>query len=124
LTTYLTLIQELAEVTLALKEATASKAWDNLLPLLEQRQAVIDQVEALPTEAMPATEQERQEALSLLKAIAESDQQNTAILEASMEAIRPELQAGQATRSTISAYQRTGRVPRELVPARFVDKQR
>ncbi|HLN64535.1 MAG TPA: flagellar protein FliT [Symbiobacteriaceae bacterium] len=121
---YLSLLRDLHALTAAIGTAAAGGLWPDLLGLLEQRQAVMDQIDALPDAARVLPEAERQEAARLLEGVAEADRRSMASVDSSMAAIRPELQAGEAARTTISAYQRSARVPTQLAPARFVDKQR
>lgn len=122
--TYLSLVRDLHALTAAIGKAAAEGAWPDLLGLLEQRQAVMDRIDALTDAARQMSDAQRQEAVSLLAAVAEADSESRAAVDATMASIRPELQAGEAARTTISAYQRSARVPTGLVPARFVDKQR
>lgn len=121
---YLSLVRDLHAFTAALGTAVAAGSGPDLLGLLEQRQAIMDQIDALPEAARALSEAERQEAAHLLAAVAEADRRSMASVDSTMAAIRPELQAGEAARTTISAYQRSTRVPTQLAPARFVDKQR
>lgn len=121
---YPSLVRDLHALTASIGTAAAAGSGPDLLALLEQRQAVMDQIDALPDAARVLPESERQEAARLLEAVAEADRRSMASVDSTMAAIRPELQAGEAARTTISAYQRSTRGPTQLAPARFVDKQR
>lgn len=122
--TYLQHVQELSRLTERARASVLAGEWDDLLVCLEQRQAVMETVDRLTAGGGDLPAGESQEALRLLQQVVAMDAQLSSDMESSLGQARAQLQAADAARTSISAYQRSARPTPDMIQARFVDRQR
>lgn len=121
---YLAHLHDLAKLSEEAEATASQQDWEALNECLSRRQAVIDQVDALPTASLRLTPSQQVSARQLLARAAELDATITAVLDTALTSTRSVLQEGNQTRAGISAYRRnTGSSP-HMQEARFVDKNR
>lgn len=121
--TYMSHLQELCELTASIRAATVAGDWDDLLASLGQRQELMNRIDALSEAERILSEEDQVQVLRILEAVAASDAEMAGELERSLGETRADLQAADASRTSISAYERTNRPGPQMMPARFVDKQ-
>lgn len=121
---YLAHLQELTKLSEEADAKANQQDWDALNDCLSRRQAVMDQVDALPDEALRLSSNEQLLARHLLTRAAEVDAQIAAVLDTALASTRSVLQVGNQTRAGISAYRRSASSAPQMHEARFVDKNR
>lgn len=122
--TYLTCLQALLEQTERLRAAVETGNLEQLLACLEGRQEIMNRMDALPEGQRLPPEDCREEAIRLLQQVAQLDSELVPRVSEMLAEVRGELEKGNLTRATISAYRRSTAGNPAGSAARFVDKQK
>lgn len=120
--TYLKCLEALVHATERVKAAAADQEWDRLLVCLEERQQIMNRIDAMPDTAL--SEAERGRAVVLLNQIAREDGLLENMLATTMAATRDTLGETARTQQSISAYKKATRSNPYGNAARFMDTQR
>ncbi|MDF2628946.1 MAG: Flagellar protein FliT [Symbiobacteriaceae bacterium] len=121
---YLAHLQDLTRISEEAEAAASQQDWEALNACLSRRQAVIDQVDALPPESVHLSAREQLLARQLLTRAAVLDAKISAVLDTALASTRSVLQEGSQTKAGISAYRRSAGGAPHMTEARFVDKNR
>lgn len=122
--TYMECLKALALKTEEIQACAAGGDWDGLLLRLEERQDLMNRVDALPQEARVLTAEERSTAGHLLDALTEQDHETTRLVSQVFAATRAEIEKGHSVRTTVTAYRKSAQYRAPGITARFVDTQR
>lgn len=115
------LIKGMNQVT----EALVAEEWDQLLLLLDERQALMTQIDRLGTGAVSSlSDEERHSAVSLLDLVLAQDQIVLERLATAMRSTEAELTGTRLSRMTVTAYRKSLRSNGGAPSARFFDRQR
>jgi hypothetical protein len=121
---YVECLDLLAERTEGIHAIVRTGDWDSLLGALKERQALIDQIDALPMEARELETEALAEASWILERVDAEDRQMLEKLQAAVVSIREDLEASDRVRTSVAAYGRSLSPSTQIPTARFVDKQK
>jgi hypothetical protein len=120
--TYLECLQGLLQETQELREAAADEDWEQVLARLEARQALMDQIDAMP--AARLLEGDGDLARRLLAEVYRLNGEIAPGIQTALGTIRAGLEESRFTRTTINAYRQTASPGSKALAARFIDRQR
>jgi len=121
---YVECLDLLAEQTEAIHAIARVGDWDNLLQALEERRALIDQIDALPMQAKELDAEALVHATSFLERVESEHKEIVEKLQAAAVSIREDLEASDRVRASVAAYGRTSSAITQTQTARFVDKHK
>lgn len=118
---YINCLECLAGRTELIRNAAEAGDWETVLAGLDERQLLMNQIDAFPSGARLLSNEESTLAVRLLERIADQDGYVTRMLQAAAESTRVELEKSRLAEATLSAYSKKASTPPQ---SRFVDTQR
>jgi hypothetical protein len=105
-------------------EVLAVENWDQLLVLLDDRQALMAQIDSLTDAVSSLSDEDRVIAVALLDRVMAQDQIVMERLTTAMRSTEAELAGTRLSRLTVSAYRKSFRSDGGAPGSRFFDRQR
>lgn len=121
---YVECLGVLAERTEVIHAIVRTGDWDSLLSALEERRALIDQIDALPMEAKVLESEAVVEATRILERVEAEHGQILEMLQVAVVSLREDLEESDRVRTSVAAYGRSMSTFTQTPIARFVDKQK